>query len=56
MRDTPLRTHDGRYPIKHPQARSISKTMTEAEPEGASQIRPAWSGIRHGNKADGRPV
>jgi hypothetical protein len=56
MRDTPLPTHNGHYSTKHLQARSISKTMTEAEPEGALQIRPAWSGIRHGNKADGRPV
>ena len=56
MRGTPLPTHNGHYSTKHLQACSISKIMTEAEPEGASQIRPAWSGIRHGNKADGRPV
>jgi hypothetical protein len=38
MRDTPLRTHNGRYPIKHLPARSISKITTEVEPEGAPQM------------------
>jgi hypothetical protein len=38
MRDTPLRTHNGRYPIKHLQARSISKITTEVESEGAPQM------------------
>ena len=49
MRDTPLRTHDGRYPIKH-LARSISKTTKWRK--GRRDL-PAWSDIRQATRPTG---